>query len=143
VDRLKEALADAAEIRNGLRSYPDVLASRGESWREVLDEAMAWLAELDTRKLSFDCDPRHANGAAPTLGADSGYLDPATDPAPADAPKPAEPPPADVARMLDVVQELTEGSITEQTARSLLVVGFPQMTSEQIDALLASVPRSE
>jgi lambda family phage portal protein len=81
VDRLKEALADAAEIRNGLRSYPDVLASRGESWREVLDEAMAWLKELDLRALSFDCDPRHANGAAPTLGADSGYLDPAADPA--------------------------------------------------------------
>lgn len=141
VDRLKEAMADVMEIRSGLRSYPDVLASRGESWREVMAEAQQWIAAMEKAGVSFDCDPRRPQTAAASTvdpAADPAPPEPATDPAAAPAPEPAAP---DVGRMLDVVQELTEGSIGADTARALIEVGFPHVDSEQVARLVESVKR--
>lgn len=134
IDRLKEAMATVLEIRAGLRSYQDSVAGKGESWRETIDEMSQFIAYMDKKGISFDSDPRRPEGAAAVVARQEAIAPP---PAPV-APAPDAPPP-DVGRMLDVVQEASAGSITKSAAWTMLAVGFPQFSADEIDALLASV----
>ena len=58
VDRLKDAQADVVEIRSGLRSLADVIASRGKDPDEVLRSISELNDVLDELGLIFDTDPR-------------------------------------------------------------------------------------
>jgi lambda family phage portal protein len=76
VDRVKEAGADEAELRNGTATLPQVLARRGEDWLDVLDEAERVKLEIEARGLSF---PWLSGAASSTPPADAPAATPPAD----------------------------------------------------------------
>ena len=61
--RKEDAEADALEIRNGLRSLRDVIASRGQDPESVLQDIAATSEILDELGLTLDSDPRKVGKA--------------------------------------------------------------------------------
>lgn len=58
IDPKKDLEADIASVRAGRMSPQEFIAAWGRDWRKVLDDFAGFLAEIDSRGLAFDIDPR-------------------------------------------------------------------------------------
>lgn len=55
----KDAEATIAEVRAGLRSMPDAIASTGRNPDDVLNEIIEWNKKIDAAEVVLDTDPRN------------------------------------------------------------------------------------
>ena len=82
IEPLKDAQADILLARAGFESVPQIMQRYGHNSDEQLDELQAFAAELDSRKLILDTDPRRTSRAGLTqtkLDLEGGESEP-TDP---------------------------------------------------------------
>ncbi len=61
VDPMADAQASALAVRNGFRSWQDVVAESGRNPDDVLDEIQAWNEKVDDLAIVLDSDPRRTN----------------------------------------------------------------------------------
>lgn len=65
-DPYKDAIADRTDIRNGTRSWQEVVAARGRNPDDVLREIAEFNAKCDAAKIVLDSDPRKTSNAGLT-----------------------------------------------------------------------------
>jgi capsid protein len=65
-DPYKDAIADRTDIRNGTRSWQEVVAARGRNPDDVLREITEFNAKVDANKIVLDSDPRKTSNAGLT-----------------------------------------------------------------------------
>ncbi len=61
VDPMADAQANALAVRNGFRSWQDVVAESGRNPDDVLDEIKDWNTKVDDLEIILDSDPRKTN----------------------------------------------------------------------------------
>lgn len=77
LDRLEEAKADLAELRNGTMTWPQAVGRKGYDPAKQLDDIAAWWKLMDAAGVILDCDARQRtaqgnipSGGTPAAGAD-------------------------------------------------------------------------
>lgn len=164
IERDKDAGADKLELRNGTRSLFDVIASYGRDPEETLAEVARAFELLDELGLVLDVDPRRtvaagsaAGGAVgPAAGAESADSADSADSqssnqADASSVQAAAVQAADsgnvqasalngaqVTALVDVIDRVSNGTLSDAAAKALIAASFPAFTSEVIDKMVDS-----
>lgn len=90
IQPLDDAQADMVTIRNGLRSWADVVAERGHNPDDVLAEIAKFNAKMDDLGITLDSDPRRTSIKGAFQKGDPGEQTGTTEPAQPPLPPPAK-----------------------------------------------------